>query len=316
MKQAERIRIVRRDIDGVLLLDKPTGMTSNAALQKARWLLRANKAGHTGTLDPLASGLLPLCFGEATRFAQRLLDARKSYVATIRFGITTATGDAEGEVRKERPVTFTREDLLAVLVRFTGPQEQVPPMYSALKVDGQPLYRFARAGEEVTRAPRPIVVYGLALLSWESPVATLSIDCSKGTYVRVLAEDVGEALGCGAHLTGLRRTATGGFGLEGAVTLVALEAMREPDREALLRPAAELLQDMPRIVVGASAGRGFAHGQAILVASHPDGEYAVFTGGRLLGLATVVDGKAQPSRVLPSALAESGPDVGPLFDIR
>lgn len=299
----ERIRIVRRDIDGVLLLDKPSGLTSNAALQKARWLLRARKAGHTGTLDPLASGLLPLCFGEATRFAQRLLDARKGYLATVRFGVTTTTGDAEGEVRDVRPVDVGRDAIEATLRRFTGAQRQVPPMHSALKVGGQPLYRLARAGEEVERAPRPIVVHALELRSWASPVATVSVDCSKGTYVRVLAEDIGAALGCGAHLTALRRTATGGFGLDGAVTLADLEAMDEPAREALLRPAAELLGDAPRIVLGASAARRFAHGQAVPV-EVADGEYAVFGGDRLLGLAAVQAGVAQPSRVLPSAAAE------------
>lgn len=277
-------------------------MTSNAALQKAKWLLRADKAGHTGTLDPLASGLLPLCFGEATRFAQRLLDARKGYIATIRFGITTTTGDAEGDVKQQRPVEFTQAQLDEVLQRFTGAQTQVPPMHSALKVDGQPLYRLARAGREVPREPRHIVVHVLRCIAWQPPDATVTVDCSKGTYVRVLAEDIGEALRCGAHLVGLRRTATGGFGLDGAVTLAQLEAMDEPARERLLRPAAELVADMPRIVVDAAAGRSFAHGQAIGVPAHDDGEYAAFAGDRLLGLAIVSGGMARPSRVLPSAL--------------
>ncbi len=296
-------KIVRRDVDGVLLLDKPTGFTSNAALQKARWLLRAKKAGHTGTLDPLASGLLPLCFGEATRFAQRLLDAPKAYLATIRFGATTTTGDAEGEVRQTRPVAFARDDLEAVLRRFTGELMQVPPMYSALKVDGQPLYRLARAGEEVERAPRRIVIHALECTGWQAPEATVSVRCSKGTYVRVLAEDIGEALGCGAHLAALRRTATGGFSLDGAVTLEVLAAMDEAGRLALLRPAAELVADMPRIVMEADAARRFAHGQGVPVAGRPDGEYAMFDGPRLLGIARVAAGMAQPSRVLPSAVA-------------
>jgi len=294
-------KIVRRDVDGVLLLDKPPGMTSNAALQKAKWLLRANKAGHTGTLDPLASGLLPLCFGEATRFAQRLLDAPKGYLATIRFGATTTTGDAEGDVLETRSVTFSRADLEAALARFTGEQMQVPPMHSALKVDGQPLYRLARAGAEVARVPRRIAVHALACQDWHAPDAIVTVACSKGTYVRVLAEDIGRALGCGAHLAGLRRTATGGFRLEDAVSLAAFEAMDEPARMACLRPTAGLLDGMPRVYVDAAQARRFLHGQAVPAADCTDGEHAVFSGERLLGLAAVAAGVAQPTRVLRGA---------------
>lgn len=303
-------KIVRRDVDGVLLLDKPSGMTSNAALQKARWLLRANKAGHTGTLDPLASGLLPLCFGEATRFAQRLLDARKGYLATIRFGVTTDTGDADGAVTGTHAVTFSRAELEEALTRFVGEQWQVPPMYSALKVEGQPLYRLARAGETVEREPRPITVHGLSLVGGEAPEVQVAVDCSKGTYVRVLAEDLGAALGCGAHLTGLRRTCTGGFDVADAVTLDALAAMDEPARIALLRPAALLLAGMPVLALDPDAARRFAHGQAVPAGDRQDGEYAVFAGEQLLGLAAVGDGLARPARVLPSAQGAT-PAVAP-----
>lgn len=297
--RAEPPKIVRRDIDGVLLLDKPPGITSNAALQKAKWLLRANRAGHTGTLDPLASGLLPLCFGEATRFAQRLLDAPKAYLATIRFGATTTTGDAEGSIVATAPVAFSRADLDVVLARFTGEQMQVPPMHSALKVDGQPLYRLARAGAEVAREPRRIVVHALACTGWRPPEATVTVACSKGTYVRVLAEDIGRALGCGAHLAALRRTATGGFRLDDAVSLEVLEAMDEAARVACLRPPAVLLEGMPRVNVDAGQARRFLHGQPVPAAGHRDGEHAVFSGERLLGLAAITAGVAQPTRVLP-----------------
>lgn len=294
-------KIPRRDIDGVLLLDKPSGLTSNAALQKAKWLLRAARAGHTGTLDPLASGLLPLCFGEATRFAQRLLDAPKGYLATIRFGATTTTGDAEGDIVETRPVTFSRADLERTLARFTGEQMQVPPMHSALKVDGQPLYRLARAGVEIAREPRRIVVHELACTDWRAPDAIVSVVCSKGTYVRVLAEDIGRALGPGAHLAGLRRTATGGFRLDDAVSLAAFEAMDEAARVACLRATARLLDGVPRVHVDAVQARRFLQGQAVPVVGHVEGEHAVFSGERLLGLAAVVAGLAQPTRVLPGA---------------
>ncbi len=295
------VRIVRRDVDGVLLLDKPSGMTSNAALQRAKWLLQAKRAGHTGTLDPLASGLLPLCFGEATRFAQRLLDAPKRYLATLRFGITTTTGDAEGAIVAMHPVAFGRAALDTTLAGFVGEQTQVPPMYSALKVDGKPLYRLAREGVEVERAPRRIVVHALDCITWDDPVAEVAVTCSKGTYVRVLAEDIGRALGAGAHLTALRRVATGAFGIEGAHTLVALEAMDDAARAACLLPTATLVADLPRLVVDAARARGFLQGQAVAAGGTSSGEHAVYAGTRLLGLAQVAAGVAQPTRVLPGA---------------
>jgi tRNA pseudouridine55 synthase len=243
---APRTRVQRRPVHGVLLLDKPLGLSSNDALQKAKWLLRAEKAGHTGTLDPLATGVLPLCFGAATKFSQQQLDADKTYEATLRLGIKTSTADAEGEVLQERSVAISREQVAGVIARFTGPIQQVPPMYSALKKNGKPLYEYARDGIDVERQPRDVTIYSLELAQepadW-SGVTELKIrvSCSKGTYIRTLGEDMGEALGCGAHLSALRRTATGGFDASQCVTLAQLEAMDEIQREALLMPTESLL---------------------------------------------------------------------------
>ena len=237
----------RRHIDGVLLIDKPYDISSNNALQKARWLLNAAKAGHTGVLDPLATGLLPVCLGEATKFSSYLLDADKGYRATVKFGAVTTTGDVEGEVVSERPVAFDRDSLLAEMARFTGEISQVPPMYSALKHQGKPLYEYARAGIEVPREARQVVIRKLELVSFDGDTAVMDVLCSKGTYIRTLACDIGEALGCGAHLTGLRRTATGGFGLDEAHTLAALESLDMPAREALLMPADVLVMHFPQL---------------------------------------------------------------------
>ena len=244
MTAAPRTRVQRRPVHGVVLLDKPLGLSSNQALQKVKWLLRAEKAGHTGTLDPLATGVLPLCFGAATKFSQLHLDADKTYEAVLRLGQTTATGDAKGEVLQERPVNVTQDQITAVLQQFMGEQQQLPPMYSALKKDGKALYEYARAGETVERTPRHITVFALEQLSaWTGePVLTIRAAVSKGTYIRSLAEDIGEALGCGAHLIGLRRVQTGAFGLQHCITLEALEAMPEGERLQALLPTDILLQ--------------------------------------------------------------------------
>jgi tRNA pseudouridine55 synthase len=298
MKKSPPPRIERRPVDGVLLLDKPVGISSNTALQHARRLYRAEKAGHTGTLDPLASGLLPLCFGEATKFAQYLLDARKRYTATIRFGVTTTTGDSEGEVRATRPVAVTPEGLADALRRFTGPLQQVPPAYSALKFEGRPHYEYARAGQDVPRPARAVEVFALRLLSWASPDAVVDVECSKGTYVRVLAEDIGEALRCGAHLAALRRTATGGFALDDAVTFAALEAQDEPGRDALLLPAEVLVTALPRAAIDAPAAGRFRQGQPAPVRGVPEGACAIFAGPEFLGVAEVAQALAHPRRVV------------------
>ena len=230
MTAAPRARVQRRPVHGVLLLDKPLGLSSNQALQKAKWLLRAEKAGHTGTLDPLASGVLPLCFGAATKFSAGHLDADKSYAATLRLGATTTTGDAEGEITARRPVpAITPEQLEAVRQRFLGRIAQVPPMHSALKKDGKPLYEYARAGVQVERAAREVQVHALNLaLSLDEQgraAIEMEVTCSKGAYIRTLGEDIGAALGCGGHLTALRRTATGPFTLAQCITLEALQAL-------------------------------------------------------------------------------------------
>jgi len=247
MNTVPRARIPRRAVHGVLLLDKPVGLSSNDALQKAKRLYRAEKAGHTGTLDPLASGLLPLCFGAATKFSQVSLDADKAYRATLKLGETTTTADAEGEVLRRRPVAVHRAGIEAACARFTGAIDQVPPMHSALKKDGRALYDYARAGIEVERAPRRVSIHRIDIVEWHHDRLVIDVRCSKGTYIRTLAEDIGEALGCGAHLGALRRTACGPLAVEQALTLQALQAMDEPERDALLQPADTLLADWPQV---------------------------------------------------------------------
>jgi tRNA pseudouridine55 synthase len=237
----------RRALHGVLLLDKPLGWTSNDALQKAKGLMRAEKAGHTGTLDPLATGLLPLCFGAATKFSQVSLDADKRYTATLRLGVRTSTGDREGELLEQRTVGCSRAEVEAACARFTGPIDQLPPMHSALKHEGRALYDYARAGIEVVREPRRVHVHRLDILHWQAEELVIDVSCSKGTYIRTLAEDIGSALGCGAHLSALRRTASGPLTLQQAVTLEALQAMTEAERDALLLPPDALVAAWPAV---------------------------------------------------------------------
>lgn len=299
-----RPRIVRRRVDGVLLLDKPLGWSSNQALQRVKTFYRAERAGHTGTLDPLATGLLPIALGAATRFAQGLLDADKGYRATLRLGVRTATGDAEGEVLEERTVAVDRAGLEAALARFRGEIEQVPPMYSALKRDGRPLYELARRGETVERAARRVTIHRLALVSFDPPEAVIEVDCSKGTYVRTLAEDIGAALGCGAHLTGLRRTRIGRFDLERARTVASIEAAPEAERDAWLLPPDALLPEMDAATLDAGAAERFCHGQTVAAPGATGGPAApvrVYApDGSFLGLAQrTADGRLEPERVVP-----------------
>ena len=292
-------------IDGVLLLDKPSGMTSNAALQKAKWLLNAAKAGHTGTLDPMATGLLPICFGEATKFAGELLGANKRYAATIRLGIRTDTADAEGQVLETRPVAVRREQVEAVLDRFRGDIQQVPPMHSALKRDGRPLYEYARKGIELERAPRAVTIFSLDLCILDGDRIEFNVDCSKGTYVRTLAQDIGEALGCGGHLIALRRTRIGNLYLEDAVTLEALEALPPESRAGLLRPADALLAVLPRLDLDEVAALRFGHGQAVRAGEGASAEqWRVYAAdGRFLGLGrTGPDGQVAPARLVATVL--------------
>jgi len=246
-----------------LLLDKPIGVSSNGALQHAKRLYRAAKAGHTGNLDPIATGLLPICFGEATKFSQFLTDSDKRYQAVIKLGQTTDTGDAEGQVLETRPVTATLPQIEALLPRFLGDIEQIPPMHSALKHQGRPLYDYARKGVEIERAARRVTIHELALLGLEGDVLKLDVACSKGTYIRVLAEDIGKALGCGAHMSGLRRTEVGGFSLDQAVTLAQLEAMDEAGRDACLLPADVLAGNFPRVDLDADGAFYMRRGQAL-----------------------------------------------------
>ena len=252
-------RVARRALHGVLLLDKPAGMTSNAALQRARRLLRADKAGHTGTLDPLASGLLPLCFGAATKFAQANLDADKAYRATLRLGERSTTFDGEGAIAPGRAPDFDRAALDAACASLTGSIEQLPPMHSALKKDGRALYEYARAGQTVERTPRRVTIHAIEIVEWQGDALVLDLRCSKGTYIRTLAADLGERLGCGAWLAALRRSASGGFELAQAVTLPALEALDEAARDARLLPPDALLTDAPALHLQAvDAGRFLA----------------------------------------------------------
>ncbi len=240
-------RQVRRALHGVLLLDKPLGFTSNDALQKAKGLLRAEKGGHTGTLDPLATGLLPLCFGAATKFSQVSLDADKGYRATLRLGQSTTTGDAEGEVVKEREVKVDLPAIQEACAHFRGPIDQLPPMHSALKHEGRALYDYARQGIEIERPTRQVTIHSIDIVDWQSPSLVIDVVCSKGTYIRTLAEDIGKRLGCGAHLSALRRTSSGPLFVGAAVTMQDLERMSEAEREARLLPADTLLVAWPEV---------------------------------------------------------------------
>jgi len=292
-------------VDGVLLLDKPSGITSNLALQKARRLLNAAKAGHTGTLDPLATGLLPLTLGEATKFSSDLLDADKAYRATLQLGVRTTTADADGEVIETRPVTASRDDIDAVLPRFTGALLQVPPMHSALKRDGRALYEYAREGIEVERAPRQVMIHRLSVVALDDTRLTLDVDCSKGTYVRVLAEEIGAALGCGAHLCALRRTRVGALLLERSVTLEALENMPAAVRHEWLMPVDALLAALPRVELDDATARRFQHGNSIDLGGVPGRTRVYGPDGRLLGLADLDEQGALNPRRLLATVAET-----------
>jgi tRNA pseudouridine55 synthase len=293
-------RAPRRKVDGVLLLDKPSGISSNAALQCVRRAYNAEKAGHTGTLDPLACGLLPLCFGEATKFAGELLTADKEYEATMLLGVTTDSADSEGAILERRPVSVSREQIEAALQRFTGSLLQLPPMYSALKRNGKPLYEYARAGIDVERAPRAIVIYQLDLLEFSGELVSFRVACSKGTYVRTLAEDLGAMLGCGAHLTALKRTRLGRLHLSDAISYDRFDLANEVDLKEFLQPVDSLLSDLPLVCLGDLDSERFEHGQLVvcdLVA--PPGRVRVASSKRFLGLGSMDgDGRLQPKRLI------------------
>jgi tRNA pseudouridine55 synthase len=278
-------------VDGVLLLDKPVGLSSNDALIKAKRVMNAKKAGHTGTLDPFATGLLPLCFGEATKFSQDLLEADKTYDATVHLGIMTTTGDTEGEAIETREVDVTLEQIDAALARFRGPILQVPPMYSALKRDGKALYEYAREGITLEREARPVTIHGLELVAYEAPMLKIRVTCSKGTYVRVLGEDIGAALGCGAHLNALRRIQVGALTADTMISLEDLQAHAEP--LSLLAPVDALLSSFPSVELTPELAKRFLNGQRLALGKEsvmvPQelGRVRVYHEGRLLGTANL-----------------------------
>ena len=278
-------------VDGVLLLDKPVGLSSNDALIKAKRVMNAKKAGHTGTLDPFATGLLPLCFGEATKFSQDLLEADKTYEATVHLGIMTNTGDTEGEAIETLPVDVTLAQIEAALARFRGPILQVPPMYSALKRDGKALYEYAREGITLEREARPVTIHALELIGYQAPMLKIRVTCSKGTYVRVLGEDIGAALGCGAHLNALRRIQVGALTLDGMITLEALQAHAEP--LSLLAPVDALLSTFPAAELTAELAKRFLNGQRLALGKEAVavpaelGRVRVYHGDKLLGTANL-----------------------------
>jgi tRNA pseudouridine55 synthase len=306
----------RRHLDGVLLFDKPLELSSNTALQKIRKLFQAEKAGHTGTLDPLATGLLPICFGEATKFSNALLDADKTYRALLRLGETTTTGDAEGEITAEHPIDAGPDDVEAALAKFRGEIQQLPPMHSALKHQGKPLYEYARKGETIERELRNVVIRELLLNSFSGNEMDITVRCSKGTYIRTLAEDIGSALGCGAHLIGLRRTANAHFDLNDAYTLPQLAAMTEAERDACMLPLESLIPDIPTLQLDAVQIHRLAQGQRLaLDTDMPEGKISLHGPQGFIGVGLLQGRRLAPDRLLSdvakqAAQAGSGQNFG------
>lgn len=295
-----RQKIQRRPVNGIILLNKPYGISSNAALQKVRWIFRAEKGGHTGALDPLATGLLPLCLGEATKFSHYLLDANKTYQTTIQLGATTTTADAEGEVVEEFAIpTLSADTIEQVLAQFKGDIMQVPPMYSALKKDGRPLYELAREGIEIERPARPVTIHSIQLTGFTTDTISLTVSCSKGTYIRTLAEDIGKALGTGAYVKQLHRTQTGHFQINEHMTIEYLESLSESERDALLLPVYESIRDFPRVQLDHGEDFYFCRGQSVMIGNEPKGESLVFAKDRFLGLGLVDDERqVHPKRLV------------------
>jgi len=296
-----------RDVDGILILDKPVGCSSNQALQQVRKLYRARKAGHCGSLDPLASGVLPVCLGEATKFSSYLLGANKTYRATCRLGETTTTGDAEGEVVERRSVRVDEAQISRCFAQFAGEITQIPPMYSALKHQGKRLYQLAREGKEVERKPRLVTIYHLALLSFSTDSLSFEVSCSKGTYIRTLAEDIGVLLGCGAHLTALRRTTVDAFVEQDVVTLERLQLLEQQGRhqlDDLLLPVTTALTQFPELTLNASSSLDISQGKRIQLGAYgPAGLCRLMTDeGRFIGLGEVApDGELAAKRLMNTA---------------
>lgn len=292
---------IKRAVSGVLLLDKAHGISSNTALQQVKRLFQAEKAGHTGNLDPIATGLLPVCFGEATKFSHYLLDANKCYKARFKLGVTTTTGDTEGEIISQQPVAISPDDVERVLKNFIGNIQQIPPMYSALKHQGKALYTYARAGVEIPRDPRDVTIYSLILDELSTDELSVTVHCSKGTYIRVLGEDIGAALGCGAHMLALRRTETGSFNLSSAFNLSELEKMTSEQRDASLLPADSLLSGLSKVTLDSESTYYLQQGQPVWKAGQSEtgpvrlyGPESVF-----LGLGEVTsEGKIAPKRLI------------------
>lgn len=292
---------IKRQVHGVLLLDKPKGFSSNQALQQAKRLYQAAKAGHTGSLDPLATGLLPICFGEATKFSHYLLDADKSYCAGIKLGVTTTTGDAEGEIVHTTSVELDQSQIEAALLKFRGIISQVPPMYSALKHQGKPLYAYARDGVDVERAARQVTIHDIRLQRFKQDELEIVVECSKGTYIRTLAEDIGNSLGCGAHLQSLRRLSTGHFQLEDAATLEELEAMTAEERDRMLLPVEASIEYLPRVNLDEESTYYLRQGQRIWKSGAiPSGLLRLYGAqGEFLGTGEQMpDGRLAPKRLV------------------
>jgi tRNA pseudouridine55 synthase len=296
-----------RDIDGILLLDKPAGISSSKALQSARFLFQANKAGHTGSLDPLATGMLPVCFGEATKFAAYLLDASKAYRAVCQLGSTTTTGDAEGEVTSIKNVVPGVDEIATVLKQFTGSIDQIPPMHSAIKHKGQRLYRLARKGMEVERSPRKIEIYSLQMVGLEDSLLEIDVHCSKGTYIRTLAEDIGHALGCGAYLASLRRTGIEPYWLQSCYSIDRLREISEQGLshlDSFLLPVNSALVGLPELIVESAAADYLKQGRVVEVSNVPfPGLLSlVLENGQFIGIGEVdSDGKLSPKRLMNTA---------------
>ena len=297
---------IYRPLDGVLLFDKPLEISSNDALQKVRRLFQAEKAGHTGTLDPLATGLLPICFGEATKFCYALLDADKTYRALLRLGQTTTTGDAEGDITAEYPVGIQQSDVDNVLAKFRGEIQQLPPMHSALKHHGKPLYEYIRKGETIARELRSVVIHELVLNSFSGNEMDITVRCSKGTYIRTLAEDIGAALGCGAHLIGLRRTLIAHFDLNKSYTLQQLTAMTEAERDACVLPLESLIPTMPKLQLDSVQIKRLAQGQRLaLDTGLPDGKVSLYGPEGFIGVGLLQGRRLAPDRLLSNVAKQA-----------
>jgi tRNA pseudouridine55 synthase len=292
---------IKRPVNGVFLLDKPLGYSSNQALQKVKWLYQAAKAGHTGTLDPLATGLLPICLGEATKFAQYVTDADKTYVATIKLGETTTTGDAEGDILSTVSVDVTKSQFVKICQQFMGEISQIPPMYSALKHEGKALYEYARQGVDIARQARVVNINKIDVNSFEGEEAKITVSCSKGTYIRTLAEDIGKLLGCGAHLIGLRRIETAGYQIEQALTIEQLEAMSVEERDAVLLPVDSAINDFPKVILNDEAAYFLLRGQSVWQAGKiPHTDLRIYDeDNQFLGIGFLQDdGKIAPKRLI------------------